>query len=94
MKLQYSTDNIRWNTQKKRFKYQKNNRLDEDNDDEGQEEDLYVGMFNISSDWFFYRINDICHHLGLDPDYVEYLKLKRQKEFDDEQAVTAEQRQS
>ena len=50
MKLQYSTDNIRWNTQKKRFKYQKNNRLDEDNDDEGQEEDLYVGMFNISSD--------------------------------------------
>jgi hypothetical protein len=34
------------------------------------------------------------NYLGLDADYVEYLKLKRQKELEAEQSITSEQRQS
>jgi len=36
----------------------------------------------------------VINYLGLDADYVEYLKLKKQKEFEAEQAITAEQKQS
>ena len=32
--------------------------------------------------------------LGLDSDYVEYLKTKKQKELDTEQAMNTEQKQS
>ena len=41
---------------------------------------------------FFYIIENCC--LGLDPDYVEYLKSKRYKEMEAERRMTAEQRQS
>ena len=47
MKLQYSTDNIRWNAQKKNFKYQRKSRFDEADDDEEHQEDLYAGMSQI-----------------------------------------------
>lgn len=91
MKIQYSTDNIRWNTQKKQFKYQKKNRFTEVDDEEQQhEEDLYAGMCNTSSSQSFHQKKS----LGLDPDYVEYLKEKRMKEFESEQALTTEQKQS
>ena len=36
----------------------------------------------------------IINYLGLDADYVEYLKLKRQKESEAQQSITAEQKQS
>ncbi len=36
----------------------------------------------------------VINCLGLDADYVEYLKLKKQKELEAEQAMTAEQKQS
>ncbi|CAF1359304.1 unnamed protein product [Adineta steineri] len=70
IKLRYSTDNIQWNAQQKKFKYNMNTRYQPD--DEEIEEDLYA---------------------GLDPDYVEYLRLKKQKEIDAEQTLTTEQRQ-
>ncbi|CAF3386568.1 unnamed protein product [Rotaria sp. Silwood1] len=70
IKLQYSTNNIQWNNDKRKFKYHTNNYHSEDDE---ENDDLYA---------------------GLDPDYVEYLKSKRQKEFDAEQNTSAEQRQT
>ncbi|CAF3919988.1 unnamed protein product, partial [Rotaria sp. Silwood2] len=69
IKLRYSTNNIQWNSEKRKFKYQTNNYHSEDDE---ENEDLYA---------------------GLDPDYVEYLKSRRQKDFEAEQNASAEQRQ-
>ncbi|CAF0865644.1 unnamed protein product [Adineta ricciae] len=70
IKSRYSSNNIQWNGQKKKFKYHVNIRQEQNEDDDDDE--LYA---------------------GLDPDYVEYLRSKKQKELNAEQALTREQRQ-
>jgi len=70
MKLRerYSSENIRWNSDQRRFKYEAKSRII--NDEEETEEDRYD---------------------GLDPDYVAYLKERRQKEKQVQHTTNAEQ---
>ncbi|CAM4806439.1 unnamed protein product [Rotaria magnacalcarata] len=66
---QYSANNIHWNSEKRKFKYEVNHDC---SDNEQENEDSYA---------------------GLDPDYVEYLKARRHKEFEVEQKATTEQKE-
>ena len=39
-------------------------------------------------------VNEMLSRSGLDPEYVEYLKLKKQKAVEAQTAMTVEQKQS
>ncbi|UJR35556.1 hypothetical protein I4U23_028309 [Adineta vaga] len=69
IKSRYSSNDIQWNAQKRKFNYNINQQHDKT--DEIDDEDLYN---------------------GLDPDYVEYLRLKKQKEVKNEEKLTREQK--
>lgn len=93
MKLRerYSSENIRWNSDQRRFKYETKSRIIPD--EEENEEDRYDGNF----DWINCSIDKSKirrFRLGLDPDYVAYLKARRQKEKEVQIATNAEQTKS
>jgi len=55
---------------------------------------IHMLVFSLFDRIIFFYLKQQINYLGLDADYVEYLKLKKQKEFEAEQTLTTEQRQS
>jgi len=55
---------------------------------------IHMLVFSLFDRIIFFYLKQQINYLGLDADYVEYLKLKKQKELEAEQALTTEQRQS
>jgi hypothetical protein len=82
-------NDLLWNSEKRKFKC---DILDKDSEEEDEnKEDFYAGKCRI-----FFQVNYLKQipFIGLDPDYLEYLKSKKQKALDAERVMTEEQKQS
>ena len=81
-------DDLLWNEEKRKLQY---DILDKDSEgEEENKEEFYAG--NETSSPFEFVTTMIS--IGLDPDYIDYLKTKKQKALDAAQHMTDEQKQS
>lgn len=81
-------DELLWNEQKRKLQC---DILDKDSEaEEDNKEEFYAGKETSTALNFITKIIPI----GLDPEYMEYLKAKKQKALDAEQHMTDEQKQS
>lgn len=83
-------DDILWKDEKRKLQC---DLLDKDSEgEEENKEDFYAGKETFFQFYFEDEHRHFC--LGLDPDYIEYLKSKKQKALDAERVMTEEQKQS